>query len=108
MLKREIERLPRLRARTTLIKNDQNIGALGNKYLTISNHCQEGSIVFDVDADDSLVGRQVMKVMNALYQSSDNWFIYSNFIWEKKKKKIVTGLSREINSEVLAANSYRT
>ena len=48
--------------------------------------------MFDVDADDALIGRQVMKVMNALYQSSGKWFIYSNFAWEKEKI-IIKGVS---------------
>ena len=39
VLKEKIQEFPRLQTRTTLIKNYQNIGALGNKYLTISNHC---------------------------------------------------------------------
>ena len=69
ILKQKIQQFPRLTARTTLIKNYQNIGALGNKYLMINNHCEKGSIVFDLDADDSLIGRQIMKLMNALYQS---------------------------------------
>ena len=79
-LKKKIQEFPRLRARATLIKNYEHVGALGNKYLTVINHCKKGSIVFDIDADDSLIGRQSMKLMNALYQSTDNWFIYSNFI----------------------------
>ena len=107
-LRKKIQELPRLRTRTTLIRNEKSIGALGNKYLMIANHCEEGSIVFDVDADDLLIGRQVMKVMNALYQSAGSWFIYSNYVGEKKKKKTVVGLSRQIQPEVLAANNYRT
>ena len=61
----------------------------------MTNHCKKGSIVFDIDADDSLIGRQSMKLMNALYQSTDNWFIYSNFIYEEKKK-IKLGISKPI------------
>ena len=84
-LKKKIQEFPRLRARATLIKNYEHVGALGNKYLTVTQHCGEGSIVFDIDADDSLIGRQSMKLMNALYQSTSNWFIYSNFIYEEHK-----------------------
>ena len=39
VLKDKILEFPRLRARTTLVKNYQRIGALGNKFLTISKHC---------------------------------------------------------------------
>ena len=107
VLKEKIRHFPRLRAKTTLIKNDRNIGALGNKYLTISNHCQKGDIVFDMDADDVLIGRQVMRLMSTLYHSFGKWFIYSNFVWEKTPKIIVKGLSRQIKPDVFTGNSYR-
>ena len=38
-LKAKIKELPRLRTRTTLIKNYQRIGALGNKCLSIVDYC---------------------------------------------------------------------
>ena len=62
--------------------------------------------MLDIDADDELIGRQVMKLMNALYQSSDQWLIYSNFIWPINGK-YTAGFSKEINPEILAANNYR-
>ena len=62
--------------------------------------------MFDIDADDALVGTQVMKLMNALYQGSDNWFIYSNFIWWHGGGAS-TGFSKPIESKVLETNSYR-
>ena len=49
-----------------------------------------------------------MKLMNALYQSTDNWFIYSNFIYEDyKDKKIKAGISKPIKPSILATNTYR-
>ena len=48
--------------------------------MSIRNHCGEGDVVIDVDADDALVGSQVFKLVNALYQQHDKWFIYSNYI----------------------------
>lgn len=105
-LKEEIKRLPRLAARTTIIKNHQNVGSLANNYLAIHGHCEKGSIVFDVDADDTLIGRQVMKVMNALYQSSENWVIYSNFVW-LKNDYFIRGFSEPIDPKILADNRYR-
>ena len=49
----------------------------------------------NIDADDELIGRQVMKLLNALYQSSGKWFIYSNFIWPISGKN-TKGVSKEI------------
>ena len=105
-VKKKIQEFPRLRTRTILIKNYQNIASLGNKVLMVHKHCKEGSIVFDMDADDSLIGRQVMKLINACYQSSDAWFIYSNYL--HFNRNYASGLSREIPKAVFAANSYRT
>lgn len=34
-----------------------------------------------VDGDDELVGRQVLKLFNAVFQKEDAWFVYSNFIY---------------------------
>jgi len=38
-----------------------------NIYEAVHNHCQNGEIVGIVDGDDSLNGRQVLKLFNALY-----------------------------------------
>ena len=112
VLKDKIPNFIRLRTRTTIIKNHRRIGALGSKYLTITNHCAKGSIVFDVDADDSLIGRQVMKVMNALYQSSSHWFVYSNFVQHSINKfhdeYFELGFCKKVHESILARNSYRT
>ena len=40
---------------------------MGNHDIQIRNHCQKGSIIMEVDGDDTLIGRQVMKLMNAYY-----------------------------------------
>lgn len=39
VIKKKVLELPRLRERTTFIRNHNNIRALANKYLTVSNHC---------------------------------------------------------------------
>jgi hypothetical protein len=36
-----------------------------------------------VDGDDELIGRQVLKLFNAVYQESGAWVVYSNFITEE-------------------------
>ena len=107
-LRESIKDYPRLRTRTTLIRNEKNIGALGNKVLNVFTMCEKGGIVFDLDADDAMIGRQVMKLFNALYQQSDKWFIYSNHASHSKDSKVVRGLCRSIDQQLLAHNSYRT
>ena len=63
----------------------------------IRNHCGGGDIVFDVDADDSLIGSQVFNLINRLYQKTKKWFIYSNYI-TIKKKNLTNGLSDKIRT----------
>ena len=63
------EELPRLHGKTILIYNHANVGALANKDRIIRKYCKEGSVIVDIDADDALVGRQVLKVLNSVYQN---------------------------------------
>lgn len=71
------------------MKNRQKIGALGNRDITIRNYCQPGSIILELDADDSLIGKQVFNTINRLYQKNKNfWFIYFNFLSTGYNKKI--------------------
>lgn len=82
------------------------MGALGNKDIMIRNHCQKGDIIVDIDSDDSLIGCQVLKTINAMYQQSDSWFIYANFIFWHQKIKI--GYSMAITDEIWQQNNYRS
>ena len=102
----KVKSYPRLKTRTTLIKSQERIGVLGNKYLSISNHCQEGSIIFDLDINDYLFGKQVMKLISHLYQTSDSWIIYSNYLW-RNFFGFFHGRGREIPSYVKQPNKYR-
>ena len=63
--------------------------------MSIVDLCEEGSVVLNIDADDQLIGRQVMKLLNALYQSSSKWFIYSNFVQPVKGRNL-KGISKKI------------
>ena len=52
-----------------------------NRHKSIYEHCEEDDIILDVDADDSLIGNQVFKLVNSIYQkNSDKWAVYFNFI----------------------------
>ena len=72
-----------MKDRTIILENIENVGSLGNKDMMIRNYCESGDIIIDIDADDSLIGRQVLQVLNTLYQTTDQWFIYSNNIFKK-------------------------
>lgn len=62
-----VEEFPRMRNRVTIVKNPEKIGALGNRDITSRNYCKKGSIIAELDADDALLGKQVLNVMNRQY-----------------------------------------
>lgn len=69
----------------------------------IRNYCVSGDIVFDVDPDDELIGRQVFNLINSIYLRTDKWFVYSNNILNHEDKP---GRSKEIPKDTFKA--YRT
>ena len=44
------------------------------------SHCDPKDIMIIVDGDDQLIGKQVFKLFNAVFQKDKVWFAYSNFI----------------------------
>ena len=70
-----------------LVENHERIYALGNRYMAIRKYCDEDSIVVDIDADDSLIGKQVLKVVNAIYQDPNVWQLNSAFIYFDSTKR---------------------
>ena len=56
-----------------------------------------------VDGDDELLGRQVFKLFNSVFQKEGSWFVYSNFI----SFVGTIGYSRSYCKEVKERNSYR-
>ena len=73
----------------------------------IRNYCEKGDIVFDLDPDDSLIGKQVFQLFNAQYQSSNNWVIYANHVFLQGNKRGWMGISRAIPKTILKKNTYR-
>lgn len=67
VLKTIRKRHQRLSNRLTIIQNVQNIGALGNRDLVSRNYCGDEDIIMEIDADDTLVGLQTLKLYNKLY-----------------------------------------
>ena len=51
----------------------------------IRNECGKAEIIVDYGFEEELVGEQFFKVLNSLYQSSKNWFIYTNYFKVKNK-----------------------
>jgi hypothetical protein len=47
-----------------------------------------------LDGDDSLVGTQVLSLLNAVYQKEKLALVYSQFIMVTENKKAIVGWSR--------------
>ena len=45
-----------------------------------SKECKSGEIMVSLDGDDELLGRYVLKMINAKYQEGDYWLVYTSFI----------------------------
>jgi hypothetical protein len=52
-----------------IIHNLQQLGPLANLYFWVNKYCNPEDIVVHVDTDDSLIGSQALKVINAVYQN---------------------------------------
>ena len=69
--------------RYTFVENSKQVTALQNIYFAALRHCEKHSIVVTLDADDELIGRNVLKVFNWAYQTNKAGVVYSNFYWYK-------------------------
>lgn len=43
-------------------------------------YCKENEVIVNIDADDALIGHQVLKVVSHVYQAEEVWFMYSRYI----------------------------
>jgi hypothetical protein len=63
----------------------------------------------DIDADDSLIGRQVFRLVNTIYHDPKVWMFNSVFIYDKSASKEVTiGPLDPIPLGILEKGNYRT
>lgn len=74
-------RLPSTRFK--LIRNKQRRSAVPNIYDAVMKHCNREDIAVIVSGDDELLGKQVFKVINAVYQSKKPALAYTNHFFGK-------------------------
>lgn len=67
------------------------------------NFCKEEDIIIVVDGDDELLGRQVLKLFNAVFQEKKIWYAYTNFLGSIGK----VGYSRPYHPDIIEKNAYR-
>lgn len=90
--------------RFVLIKNPVRMRALNNIRSAAIKHCKPEEIMMIIDGDDQLVGKQVFKLFNAVFQKEKAWFVYSNFIDFMSR---TVGYSRPFPDITFATQSYR-
>ena len=57
-----------------------------------------------IDGDDELIGRQVFKFFNSIFQKYDIWLMYSNFLVTPHN---VAGFSRPYPDQIINVNKFR-
>ena len=105
--------LQNVKQNISLVFNEQHEYAIKNRYKSIVDHCDEDDIILDIDSHDYLAGRQVFKLVNALYQRKpDTWVVTLNIFTQKGyktlKPRFLDALIGQIPDEVFESNSYRT
>jgi len=86
-----------------VVRNEEQMKAMHNLRKAALEYCQPHEIFLIVDGDDELVGRQVLKLFNSVFQKTGAWFVYSNFIMNQAS----IGYSRPFPRKVIEDNGYR-
>jgi hypothetical protein len=59
----------KLKNKINIIHSLQHVGILANIHMYIKKYCGIDDIVMIVDGDDSLIGTQMFKVINKIYEN---------------------------------------
>lgn len=63
-----------------MIHNLQKLGVLANMNFWMKKYCEADDIVVVIDADDIIIGRQGLKIINSIYKSPNVWYAYSKYV----------------------------
>ena len=87
----------------TLIKNTQRNKAMENLWRAI-HMCSDDEIIAIVDGDDWLINDKVLEKVNAAYQNSDDWLMYSTY-----RNRVGRGIciSRPLNEAIVEKQGIR-
>ena len=87
--------------------NDQNKKAMYNIYNGIHSYCPDGEVVGLIDGDDSLLGRKVLQLYNAVYQEKRTALIFSNFLKILTNNMTSFGFGTELTKPVFESGILR-
>ena len=65
------------------------MGSLANISYAVTTFCSNMTITFPIDGDDELIGNNVFKLFNAIYQSKNPGIAYSNHIYYMQDSKTI-------------------
>jgi len=94
--------------RFTLIKNDINLGPLGNAYEAATKHNKDldkNNIVVILDGDDFFYSKKTLSILNDHYNKFDCWMTYGSYI--NLSTKQVGKFSSPLPAKVIENNLYR-
>lgn len=77
--------------------------AMPNIYRAAHEFCKSYELFMIVDGDDELIGKQVFKFFNAIFQSRNLWLVYSNFLTVRGS----LGYSRAYSEYVIKGQKFR-
>jgi len=92
--------------RFTLIKNNKNIGPLGNAYEAAMKYAKnDNDIIVILDGDDFFYSPDTLSILNKVYNENDCWMTYGSYI--NLSNKMVGKFSRQIPSNIIENNLFR-
>ena len=100
---RDIVEKSGLKNKCVLIKNNQNYGALHNFYHVIHG-CDDQSIIVQLDGDDWLAHKNVLKELHKIYNSNNIWLTYGQF---KLYPDNIVGWCKPLSDKIIKNNTIR-
>lgn len=76
--------------RAVVLKNNRREGSLANIHHAVHNYCKDYTVTIEVDGDDELIGNYVFKLFNAIYQSKNPGFAYSNHVYYAQDEEYIS------------------
>jgi hypothetical protein len=90
-------------SRITILLNSVKLNVLHNERIVVKNYCKPEEIYMKIDGDDELIGRQVLKLYNAVFQKNNLWFVYTTLISSQQE----IGFSKPVPKSVLDSDRFR-
>ena len=95
------------RQRYAYVENAWRATTLHNLYYGSVRHCAAEAVVLNLDADDELIGRNVLQVFNWAYQTRRAGVVYSNFYFYQQPVAARPGFTEQYSEQERAGSLYR-